>query len=208
MTWRLAKGLEQLRKQVNERWPNRSKESDGTRGDAAHSTRKSDHNEDSRGIVHALDITHDPVHGLNAHDLADALLRGQDRRISYIISNRRIGSGPSGISPGKWRRYTGANAHDHHVHFSITAKYEDDTGLWNLDGLATPSIVVNYVPPRPTLREGSRGDEVKFLQGKLGLRTDGIFGFATYKAVVELQNKRKLVADGVVGPATWKIINE
>lgn len=44
MTWRLARGLEHLRAQVNTKWSNRSKDSDGSIGDEAHASRSSDHN--------------------------------------------------------------------------------------------------------------------------------------------------------------------
>ena len=47
MSWRLAHGLEKLRSQVNEKWPLRSKDSDGSIGDEHHSARASDHNPDS-----------------------------------------------------------------------------------------------------------------------------------------------------------------
>ena len=59
MAWRLARSLETLRAQINALSPNRSKASDGTIGDAAHSARTSDHNPDGGGVVRALDLTHD-----------------------------------------------------------------------------------------------------------------------------------------------------
>jgi len=42
MSWRLARSLEPLRNEVNAAAPNRSKASDGTIGDTAHSSRASD----------------------------------------------------------------------------------------------------------------------------------------------------------------------
>ena len=56
---RLVAGGVTLRNQVNKRWVRRDKRSDGWLGDAAHKARVSDHNEDSRGLVHALDIDAD-----------------------------------------------------------------------------------------------------------------------------------------------------
>lgn len=52
------------------------------------------------------------------------------------------------------------------------------------------------------LKVGSKGDEVKKLQEKLGLPADGHFGPATEKAVKEWQAKNGLAADGIVGPNT------
>jgi putative chitinase len=53
------------------------------------------------------------------------------------------------------------------------------------------------------LKVGSRGEEVKQLQEKLGLTADGIFGVGTQGAVKKWQARNGLVADGVVGPNTW-----
>lgn len=54
-----------------------------------------------------------------------------------------------------------------------------------------------------TLKQGSRGAEVKTLQGKLNLMADGIFGPLTEEAVKEFQKRKGLKADGVVGSQTW-----
>lgn len=53
------------------------------------------------------------------------------------------------------------------------------------------------------LKRGSKGDEVKMLQQKLGVATDGVFGSDTEKAVKEFQAKNGLIADGIVGAKTW-----
>lgn len=53
------------------------------------------------------------------------------------------------------------------------------------------------------LQVGSRGDEVKKIQEKLGLKANGIFGAGTEKAVKTWQAAHGLTADGVVGAATW-----
>ena len=53
------------------------------------------------------------------------------------------------------------------------------------------------------LKLGSKGEDVKTLQGKLGLTADGSFGPGTEKAVKEWQTKNGLKADGVIGDASW-----
>jgi putative chitinase len=53
------------------------------------------------------------------------------------------------------------------------------------------------------LKIGSRGDDVKKLQEKLGLGADGVFGPGTEKAVKKWQIDHDLAADGLVGEGTW-----
>jgi lysozyme len=53
-----------------------------------------------------------------------------------------------------------------------------------------------------TLRKGDEGQEVKRLQGSLGIVTDGDFGPKTEKAVKEHQGAHGLLVDGYAGPKT------
>jgi putative chitinase len=53
------------------------------------------------------------------------------------------------------------------------------------------------------LKVGSKGNEVKQLQEKLGLAADGSFGPGTEKAVKDWQIANGLTADGLVGDGTW-----
>lgn len=214
MSWRLAKSLEELRKQVNTRAPERSKASDGSIGDAAHASRSSDHNpwvkDEAIGVVTAIDITHDPAGGCDSYELAQSLLDSRDVRIKYIISNGRIASGPDGPSPWTWRKYTGTNPHSHHVHISVRAKKDlyDGTAPWKFD-LGKPDGA-KPLKTNPVLRKGAKGDEVRRLQGLLNakganpkLTLDGDFGAKTEKAVKAFQKTNGLVADSIVGTYTW-----
>lgn len=156
MAWRLAKSLDALRLQVNTAFPDRDKSSDGTIGDAAHASRSSDHNpwvKDGRtGIVTALDITHDPESGVDAGKLADALKASRDKRIKYIISNKRICAGDVGPSPWVWRKYNGANPHSKHVHISVRSekKFYDDDSPWDaLSKLASRPVGFMGQPDDP-----------------------------------------------------------
>ena len=145
MTWRVAKSLLKLREQVNAKFPNRKKDSDGTIGDAAHSARTSDHNPDTDGVVKAMDITHDPKGGVDSYVIATQLVTSRDHRIKYIISNRHIWN-PS-IS-NLWRPYTGTNPHTAHVHISVKpdAKHFDDEAPWEIPLLGkVPSNVLVLV---------------------------------------------------------------
>lgn len=53
------------------------------------------------------------------------------------------------------------------------------------------------------LKVGSKGEDVKKLQEKLGLSADGSFGPGTEKAVKDWQAANGLTADGLVGDGTW-----
>lgn len=53
------------------------------------------------------------------------------------------------------------------------------------------------------LKIGSKGEDVKKLQQKLGLGADGIFGAGTATAVKKWQAENGLTADGIVGDGTW-----
>jgi putative chitinase len=53
------------------------------------------------------------------------------------------------------------------------------------------------------LKVGSKGEDVKKLQTKLGTTADGVFGPGTEKLVKEWQAANGLTADGIVGDGTW-----
>ena len=59
-----------------------------------------------------------------------------------------------------------------------------------------------------TMRQGDRGENVRQLQAKLkelglySLKTDGIYGHGTARAVLAYQQKNGLKADGIAGPRT------
>ncbi len=217
MAWRLAESLKVLRQQVNDRWPNRSKDSDGSIGDEGHSARTSDHNPNDAGVVCAIDITHDPKGGCDSYVFAEVLRAARDQRIKYIISNRKICS--SETAPWQWRPYNGKNPHDHHIHISVKADraHYDATGPWNLEvapaAVAAHSDEPTAPPAGPTLRKGAEGDAVKRLQTllvKQGIvvAVDGDFGDGTFAAVKRFQARALLVSDGIVGPQTWKALEK
>jgi peptidoglycan hydrolase-like protein with peptidoglycan-binding domain len=56
---------------------------------------------------------------------------------------------------------------------------------------------------RPTLRRGSSGALVEFLQARIGLPATGRFDAVTEAAVRQFQRDNGLVPDGIVGPRTW-----
>lgn len=210
MAWRVAKSLLRLRDQINRQYPKRRKGADGTIGDAAHASRKSDHNpwvKDGKvGIVTAMDITHDPATGPNTWNLAEFMRQQKDPRIKYLISNKRIFSSPAYA----WRKYTGSNPHSAHVHISVhSAKnHYDNDRPWTLTktppGLPSDPDADNP-NKRPILRRGSTGEAVREVQTILQVAVDGQYGPITEAAVKGFQREADtdLKVDGIVGPATW-----
>jgi hypothetical protein len=145
---RVAKSLRTLYEQINALAPHRNTRDDGTIGDARHRARKSDHNPDARGIVRALDVTHDPAHGCDAGKIAEALRLSQDARIKYVIWARRIFYAV-GSEPYRWQRYSGSDPHTGHFHISVVVDdaRADDARQWSIAGAAKPEPVPKPVPP-------------------------------------------------------------
>ena len=64
-------------------------------------------------------------------------------------------------------------------------------------------LFINKQTKTMLLKNGSKGEEVKQLQTKLGLTADGVFGPGTEAKVKEWQAANGLTADGIVGNGTW-----
>lgn len=131
-SWTLAKSLNKLREQINTRYPNRNKASDGTIGDTAHCPGTSDHCPNSDKVVMAFDCTHDPDTGCDVSLITEEIRLSEDSRIKYVIYNRQIFSSytNNGIPPWTWRPYSGSNPHVKHAHFSVLgdpSKYNDES---------------------------------------------------------------------------------
>ena len=148
MTWVLVPCLVALRQEFNQLSPGRDRSSDGSIGDQRHALTASDHNPDETGVtpysdadfvdeVHAIDVdcTGPWPAGRSFDDLVEVIrgrhLSGLDDRLQNIIWNGWICSRSWGW---QWQRYSGANPHDHHAHFSAryTTAQENDTRPWGL----------------------------------------------------------------------------
>lgn len=136
----LAPALRNLFKEIDTRWPRRARDVDGWYRQWYPGARPSDHHPDSRGIVHAIDIT-------SAGILPGTVLALTAREavpVAYVIWNRRIYSRIrrfSGIA------YTGPHPHTNHLHVSLlygTAN-ENWSGRWgiaNVTPVATQGVGV------------------------------------------------------------------
>lgn len=223
-TWHLAATLVQLRKEVNDLYPLRDKTSDGTLGNAAHSSRLSDHNPDDDRAVCAIDIDEDLTGSANPtyprfnpgqaakSRLVDELLAlakaGKVPQLYYVIYERVIYSRTRGFAP---KVYTGVNAHEHHVHVSV---YHDDrlknsTKPWGLTPLNAPKPPAVYKPDpanlgtvylsklHPGVKDSDSVWQYQVALKKLGLYTQvptGEYGKVTTAAVRAFQLKDPALA--------------
>ncbi len=219
-TWRVAKALIALRAEINARWPNRDKRTDGTIGDANHCGpgKSSDHCPNPAGVVRALDIDSD---GIPAGWLAEHVRkRGKDgdprlRNGGYVIFNRRIASEVQGWI---WRTYTGSSPHTDHVHFSVSkdAAGFDGSGAWGVVN-ATDTPGPTPAPNIPVHRPGSRvlrlqsphmrGTDVGFVQRFVGAEDTGEFDQRAKERVQRYQGIVGLEKTGEVGPLTWRAMH-
>ena len=71
--------------------------------------------------------------------------------------------------------------------------------------VAAPAPAAVPTKPRLTssLKRGSTGANVRYLQTVLGIKSDGQFGPITDRAVRAFQAAQGIKVDGIVGPITW-----
>jgi len=197
-SWYVPVSLLVLRKELDDRWPDRDRRSDGTIGDADHAARKSDHNPDRRGCIHARDIDADGVHVPTV--LAALMLHPST---SYVIHNRRTWARWDLYRP---RRYIGSNPHKAHIHESIQYSSSAESSLvrWSPITMAVGSPTVP-----PTIAKGSLAAvTVRYAQALLNgqgssLVLDGDFGIRTLAETRVFQTWAKISVDGIIGPVTW-----
>jgi hypothetical protein len=103
--------------------PSRKKASDGLLPSAAHKVQSpdSDHN-----TGYAVDLTHDPVNGIDCVDIFEKLK--EDKRVKYLIFQGKIWSKEKAKQGN--RIYTGSNQHTKHLHISINDGMGNDTSPW------------------------------------------------------------------------------
>jgi hypothetical protein len=120
--------------------PKRKKASDGLLPSVAHITQSpnSDHN-----TGYAVDLTHDPVNGINCVELFIKLQ--DDKRVKYLIFQGRIWSQEKGVL-----KYTGSNQHNKHIHISIKDNCGNNTSPW-FPWLGKPTVLnkVKASVPKP-----------------------------------------------------------
>jgi hypothetical protein len=90
------------------------------------------------------------------------------------------------------------------MHFEFMKAVGDAGTLTKDSGMPTPPPPGQMQPSaRPIIKLGARGPFVRYLQRKLSITRDGIFGPATDAAVRAFQGEKGLTVDGIVGTQTW-----
>jgi peptidoglycan hydrolase-like protein with peptidoglycan-binding domain len=225
--WRLAASLIACVDEADRLWPGRRRVSDGSIGDTAHQAVDSDHNPNPQGWVTALDLTHDPDVGLDAHLWADELRRRRETRVKYVISAGRIFASyhRDWRRAWEWGPYVGANSHHLHTHVSVlnTATGRGVTAPWFAagggpgPGAPTPVLKIgdrpypgavrlgDGMPPGPPSAAVGAWQQALAERGAR-LKVDGRFGEATWTVVTDWQRINGLEVDGIAGPATWHAV--
>lgn len=226
---RLAYALETLRHQINTKFPNRSRASDGWIASAGHLDRTgagaaaSQHNPNAQDVVCAIDITEDLSVGLDCNRLMEELDASNDDRIFYLIHDREIDNSDDSRTP-----YHGSNPHTKHLHVSVkykeAAKY-DNNRPWGLPMLSTDGAPAPAPVPAPsgfrpiplggTTELNTSGEQVArdqrdlidsgFSVGNSG--ADGYAGSATVGAIKAAQRGGGLLIDGAMGPRTRAMLH-
>ncbi|HYN56337.1 MAG TPA: peptidoglycan-binding protein [Motilibacterales bacterium] len=212
--WYAAPSLVALRKEVDSRWPGRSRASDGVIGDTRHATRTNSHNPvgagngpgvGTRGAVHAIDITSS---GIDVQALLSAVVG--DPRAWYVIHDGRI-----------WSRSTGwvatahqGDPHTTHVHVNLredsqsaAVAAETDTRAW-FGSTASTALLLGPTRSTLTTEQTTRLQRALITTGySIPAGATGKYGDQTTAAVAAFQRAQGWAgsqADGIAGPETLR----
>jgi len=214
--WYAAPSLVTLRKEVDARWPGRSRSSDGVIGDNRHATRTNSHNPvgagngpgvGTRGAVHAMDIT---ATGVDVQALLSAVIG--DSRVWYVIHDGRIWSRTTGWAPTAQR----GDPHTTHIHVNLrednqsaAVTAENDTRPWfgGRDG-ASPASFAGSSGSSLTTEQTRRLQQALIRNGySIPAGATGTYGAQTTAAVAAFQLAQGwsgTQADGIAGPETLR----
>ncbi len=90
---------------------------------------------------------------------------------------------------------------------SAIKKFESIVGInpANLIAGSDTWSAINHILAKPILRPNhAGGPAVRYLQHRLGIEIDGVYGVGTTNAVIKFQKQQNLVDDGAIGPQSWE----
>jgi hypothetical protein len=229
---RLVAGAKTLISQVDETWPNRKRDLDGWLEKDDHQEKGSDHNPDSRGLVHAIDIDHgfgneEYRRGEEAQRFANELIsyvrRGVpgSERLKYVVYNNQIASGTYRDRYWTWRK--GDFGYEKHIHIAFSNIGEIDGRMFSLPilgssyGTSLMEESKNAMPKFPgkeRLVFGETNESIRRMQRQLISKNyyfpDGAtasYDEYTKDAIKKLYHKMGKNGNGkTVGPAAWKFL--
>lgn len=137
----------------------------------------------------------------NVEDFVTAMVSGSSAQLDAFISFIRKSGLDDELVRCNWaafaRGYNGPAYRENRYDTKLAAAYQlHFHGGAHVDG------------PRPTLRQGDKGDAVADLQRALKVVADGDFGPGTKKAVIAFQKAHGLYADGIVGRNSWALLDD
>lgn len=153
---------------------------------------------------------------VNRYPLLKSGNRGEAvRRVQQIIHDH---GGGNIVVDGHFGPHTKRRVRDVQNFFGLTADGIVGPKTWDvlnfMAAFVKPNPYSDWVTKsKPLLKEGSRGEAVKYLQDVISrkaggnIKVDGIFGPSTKQRVKDLQNFFDLGVDGIVGPKTWGIVD-
>jgi peptidoglycan hydrolase-like protein with peptidoglycan-binding domain len=215
--WYPAPSLVTLRKEVDARWPGRSRGSDGVIGDTRHAARTNSHNPvgagngpsvGTVGAVHALDITSD---GIDVAAFLSAVVG--DPRVWYVIHDGQIWSRTTGWAPIAHR----GDPHTTHIHVNLredgqdtAVAAENDTRSWfgNKSGTSPAFLRRPSGTSTLTTEQTIALQQALISQGyAIPAGATGKYGAQTTAAVAAFQQAQGWTgsqADGIAGPETLR----
>jgi hypothetical protein len=207
MTWTVVPNLNELKDQLNSRFPNRDKTTDGTIGDLPHQESTSSHNPDLTGNaewkdgdakdeVRARDVDKDlnDSHGVTMEQVVQRIIEkaraGKLPWLRYVVYNGRIWHKRDNYVT---RIYTGSNQHTDHTHLNsdFTQEADEVTGTnWYLSDLG----ISNTPPPVDTTQslkvDGVLGPKtISKWQTTVGTPVDGVISTPYSQLVAEVQRR-------------------
>ncbi len=153
----------------------------------------------SWGAFQIMGFNHKAVGFADAEKFVKAMVSGQAAQLDAFTAFIKANGLADELIRRDWagfaRGYNGPDYARNKYDIKLAAAFT----LHNHGGARTEN-------PRPVLRMGDKGDDVKLLQIALKLTADGDFGPGTKAAVIKAQKAAKLYPDGVVGQQTWQAI--
>lgn len=175
----LAPSLVRLRAEIDDRWPNRDRRTDGWYADPRIRISYG-HNPDARGRVHAIDVDRD---GINPDWIIDHIHRS-GTGLWYIIWNRRLWSMTHGWVP---YAYHGPSPHTDHTHIEI--RHTDAAfyyaGAWGI--AAEGQGTIGTVPP-PANQWGTADPLSEIIASANHLQGAGDLTYGYGSAIADLRN--------------------